>query len=94
MVGRLVVTSSAKPDASGSIKREVSMWKETVVRMLIGISGTAIGALFVVWLHGAARADEQQLHIAHSAALAAAALANEELVSLAARSELPPRRVP
>ena len=69
------------------------MWKETAVRMLVGIGGMALGALFVLGLRGAAQADADRLQLAHSAALAAAP-SNEEIASLSGRKELPARRVP
>jgi len=53
------------------------MWKESAIRILIGISGLAAGALFVLMLQGAAQADAERLQIAHDRANAfAAASAN------------------
>jgi len=49
------------------------MWKEALVRMLIGIGGLAVGALFVLTLQGAAQADAERLQIAHDRANASAA---------------------
>jgi hypothetical protein len=43
---------------------ENKMFKQTAIKLLIGASGLAIGALFVVLLSGAALADAERLHIA------------------------------
>jgi hypothetical protein len=54
------------------------MWKETAVRMLVGIGGLAVGASFVLTLRGAAQADAERLQLAHARVTAvAAAIARE-----------------
>ena len=49
------------------------MWKDTAIRMLIGASGMAMGALFVLMLQGAAQSDAERLQVAHARANAVAA---------------------
>jgi len=68
------------------------MWKENAMRLLIGIGGLAVGALFVVMLQGAARADAERLHVAQeraNAVAAASARSSGDADTLVARTAVP-----
>ncbi len=72
------------------------MFKETAIRLLIGIAGTSLGALFVLTLKGAAVADAQRLHAAKARAETIETATSpdhvEEVAALAARvTTWPPR---
>jgi hypothetical protein len=82
------VRAAPSPAASlVRLTRETVMWKETAIRLFIGIGGMLVGALFVLMLNGAALAGAERLHVAKARADATAAATagsgTEEIAALA-----------
>jgi hypothetical protein len=73
------------------------MWKETAIRVLIGLGGLVLGGLFVLILNGAALAGAERLHLAHARAhaleSAIASEPSEDFGTLAESGETKSRRV-
>jgi hypothetical protein len=54
------------------------MWKDKAIKLFIGASGLAIGALFVFTLHGAAQLSAERLHASQTRAKTFAVAMNDE----------------
>jgi len=54
------------------------MWKDKAIKLFIGASGLAIGALFLFTLHGAAQLSAERLHASQTRAQTFALVLNDE----------------